>query len=1114
MRAASLRTRLRGARCILRVACFLALAVIVMIPSLLLAQSSMGTSSVGGTVLDASKLPIAGTAIHLEDTRHGTTRATVTDNHGSYLFTGVLPGIYTVRAEQKGFATSVINNVQVVIDQSATVNLVLQVGTVSQSVQVNAEGATPLLDTTSNALGTVVDNARVEQLPLNGRNFLQLGLLAAGSQRPTGSSDMVSSQTGRGDTSISVAGSNQFQTSYLIDGIATRGSRIGNSSLNLSLAAIDQFKIELGFFMPDQGPNPGIVDVITKSGTNKLHGEAYDFVRNTDLNATNFFATKPQILHRNQFGFAIGGPIIIPKLVNGQNKLWFHFTYEGTRQIQNFLSSAYTPTQAMMNGDFSGESSSITIYNPYTYDPNTGKRAAFAGNIIPSSMINPIAKQLLTYYLPGANYSETPSNLFGYPRNTFNDDQFTVRVDNAISARQSIFATVSHENSPVVSGSLMPLAGASYPLIADLAVLQHTLTLGPHAINIARVGLDRAIVSSQGQAESGPALETQIGIPGTPDPHGIPGISIQGFSGFGRSSGVIGNRDDSYELDDALDYTRGSHNLAFGVGIHYHRTVQQNANANAVGTLSFQPIFSAQLAPGSSGPTPVKNTGSALADFLLGMPLSGTVVGFRPMHYRYAEFFPYVQDSWHAARNLTINYGISWYYSQVPNPEGADRQIPHAFNFSTGLLEYAGLGQVAPQIIHPDRNNFTPRLGFVWQPNFWHNGVVRGGAGIYYGQMGLLEAQFGAVAPPFQNAVPFTNNQFSPMPTNTFGNGVFPVVPAQPLTDTYAANLASGFAPFAVNPNSVTPYVSQWTFSLQQTFGANDLLEVDYLGNSGHHQQNRYDADQCQVSTSLFCDKNKRPFPHYAYILYSNTDGNMSYEGLSIKYEHHLSKGLTVLAHYTYSKTLSDSWETAAGTVNQIASCRSCDKGPTSYDMPQQMVMSALYDLPFGRGRTFGRTLPRVPDMVLGGWRLGTIGTLSSGTAFTITSPNATGSPFTQVRANRLCNGKDSAFSSHLRSNGYVDFNPACFASPAAGYFGTSPRGVLFGPGTVNWDMSMAKQIQLVEQMHLEMRGEFFNVFNHANFGLPNSNTGSVTFGKVSSAGDPRLIQISARLVW
>lgn len=1103
---------------------------ITFVPSRLTAQTSLGTSSVGGTVRDPSSLGVPGVAVQLFDTQRGITRATVTSGQGEYLFTAVLPGIYSVIVKQKGFRETSIKNVKVVIDQHATVNVTLQVGIVSQSVEVNALGATPLLDTTSNSLGTVMDNVRVEDLPLNGRNFLQLAQLVGGSQLPKGGSDQVANNTGHSNLTISVTGANQFETSYLIDGIATRGSRIGDSSLNVSVAAIDQFKIELGFFMPDLGPNAGIVDVITKSGTNKLHGEAYEFLRNTDLNARNFFSPGPDVLQRNQFGVAVGGPVIVPKLINGHDKLWFHFDYEGTRQVTKSVANGFTPTAAMLGGDFSAEAPGITIYNPYSYDPTTGTRAPFADNTIPQQFINPISRKLLAYYLPGSSYSDKPSNIFRYPRSTYNDNQFTIRIDAAITPRQSLLATVVHENSPVVNAGLMPLGGARFPLVSDLAVLQHTLIIGPHMVNIARVGWDRAEVADEGEAESGPALETELGIPGTVDPHGIPGIGLRGFTGFGRSTGNIGNTDNSYQIDEALDYSRGTHNFAFGAGINYVRSVQNNSNANSVGSLTFSPVFSAQLAPGPSGPTPVKNTGNSLADFLLGMPISGTVVGFQPMHYRYTEFFPYFQDSWQLRPNLTINYGISWYYSTVPNPQGPDRNIPHAFNFSTGLLEYAALGQVNPEVVKPDYNNFTPRLGFAWQPRFLKNTVIRAGVGMYYGQKGLIETQFTYLAPPFQKSLSFTNSQFSPLPTYTFGNpvaadNVFPVVPLQPLSKSFAANLPAGFAPFAINPNSRTPYVSQWTLSVQHTLDRNDVIEADYIGNSAHDQQNRYDANQCVTAVgdsrtaannpaNLFCNNATKPYPHYGYILYSDTNGNMSYNALILKYEHQFSEGLTILANYTYSKTLSDSWETATGTVSQIASCRRCDKGPVSYDIPQQFIVSAIYELPFGRGRTFASNMPLAADLFLGGWRISDITTFSTGSAFTITSPNNTGAPFTQVRADRLCNGKDDHFSGHLRSNGFIDFNTACFASPAPGYFGTSPRGVLFGPGTNNSDIGIAKQVPLPKTLKLEIRGEFFNVFNHTNFGLPDNNTGDVNFGKVSTAGDPRLIQVAGRVIW
>ncbi|MGC8550740.1 MAG: hypothetical protein ACP5M4_13685 [Acidobacteriaceae bacterium] len=885
------------------------------------------------------------------------------------------------------------------------------------------------------------------------------------------------------------------------------------------MAAIDQFKIDLGFFMPDLGPNSGVINVITKSGTNHLHGEAYDYWRSDKLDATNYFATVPGTLRRDQFGIALGGPIIIPRLLNGHNKLWFFFNYEGTRQAQDNQERGYTPTSTMMSGNFSAESSDFTIYNPYTYDPSTGTRQPFPNNIIPPSMISPVAEKLLAYYLPGSNYNQKPANLFRSVPSTLNDNQFTIRVDATPSSRQSLFATVIHDNYPAVDGALMPSAGHSFPLEADLGSLQDTLTLGANMVNIARIGFERNSAGDDGQGESGPALETQIGIPGTVDPHGIPSVNIQGFTGFGNPTGKIGNTDDIYQLYDSLDISKGNHNFALGAGLLYTRSVQSNANANSVGGLNFAPIFTAQLAPSSAGLAPVAGTGNAFADFLLGMPSNGHVVGFQPMHYRYTEFYPYFQDSWRVTPAFTVNYGISWYYETVPNPQGPDRKIPHDFNFSTGLLQYAGLGQVSPQIIKPNYKSFTPRLGFAWHPRWLGQTVVHAGAGLYYGQKGLLETQFTYIAPPFQAAQSFSNDQFSPMPTYTFGNSnpennVFPVLKLPPLTNSFASSLPQGFSPFAVNPNSKQPYTWQWVASIQHTIDRNDLVEVDYIGNSSHDQQNRYNADQCLVSATNYCEPNTKPYPRYGFILYSNTNGNSSYEAMIVKYQHQTSWGLNLLANFQYSKTLSDSWGTADSTANQNAYCRSCDKGPVSYDIPHALTVSAVYDLPIGRGRSLFSNMPRPANAFVGGWRISAITTLQAGNPFTVTSPNNTSSPFSVVRADQTCNGADSYLSHHLRSDGFVYFRTSCFSSPPAGYFGNSPRGVLFGPGAANTDVGLAKDIAIYRALKLELRGQFFNVFNHPNFGNPDAYTGSSSFGVINTAGAPRILQIAGRFVW
>ena len=1077
------------------------------------AQTSLGTSSVGGTVKDASGLGVPSAQMELIETQRGVSRRTVSNESGDYIFNGVPAGIYTLRSTKSGFETSTVSNVQVAVNQRATVDISMQVGAVSQSVQVNAEGETPLLETASNALGSVIDQTRVENLPLNGRDFLQLGYLAGATSLPQGTSDVVFSQEQHPDRSIIIAGNTEFQTSYLVDGIATRGSRLGDSSLNLSIAAIDQFKIQIGFFMPDQGPNPGIVDVITKGGTNEIHGEAFEFVRNSSFDARNFYSPGADKLQRNQFGFGAGGPVLIPALFNGKERLWFHADYEGTRQITQNFSNGFTPTAAMFNGNFSVVPQAI--YDPASFSSASNQRQPFAGNVMPASRINPVAQKLLQYYLPGASYTQRPSNLFAAPRNTLNDDQYSIRIDGRISDRQSLFGSVTRENSPVVLGGLMPLAGSFYPFDAEMAVVQHTMTFGPNLVNIARAGFSRSSVRNQGQAEPGPDLETSLGITGTDDQHGIPGISITGFTGFGRSGGPLGDTDDNYQIDEGLNYTRGNHNFAFGGGVRYHRTRQQNSNANAVGSLSFQSVFTAQLAPGANGQlAPAANTGNAFADYLLGIPLSGQVVGLPPLHYRYTEYFPYFQDSWRATRNLTVNYGVSWYYSTPPSPQGADAKLPHAFDFETGQLIYAALGQISPAIIKPDRNNFTPRLGFAWKPGFLKNTVVRAGSGIYFGQSGLIEAQFSAVAPPFNTPLSITNNQFSPQPTYVLGQNVFPVIPLAPLSSSFAATLPPGTAPFATSPDNATPYVAQWNFSIQHTFGRSDLVEADYIGTSAHKQQNRYDADQCQAPANLFCNAATRPYPQYASLLYSINNANLNYESLVLKFEHQFSHGLTLLANYTFSKTLSDGWESGASTLNQSADCRSCDKGPVTYDAPQRLVISTVYQLPFGRGRRFASRIPWAADLLLGGWNVNGILTFAQGPAFTVTAPNRTGSVFTQVRANRLCNGADSSLSGNLRSNGFVDFNTSCFASPAPGFFGTSGRGVLFGPGIDNWDSAISKLFTIKESVHLEFRSEFFNTWNHAQFNNPDAGSGDTNFGLVSSARSPRLVQGALKLVW
>jgi hypothetical protein len=1071
------------------------------------AQASLGSAAVSGSVRDDSGAAIPDAKIRLVETGRDLARETTTNQAGSYLFPTVSAGIYSLEVVKAAFETYRLSDVRVDVGQRATLDVVLKVGSVSSVVSVSA-GERVLLATESNALGTVVDSQRVESLPLNGRDFLQLALISGGSSQLIGNANVIGAQVGHPDRGVILAGNMPQTTGYLIDGIATRGGRLGESAVNLSVAAVDQFKVQESFFMPDQGPNPGLVNVTTKGGGNTLHGQAFEFVRNDIFDARNFFATAKDNLKRNQFGGAVGGPIC-------KDKLWFFGHYEGLRQVETVTSNAYTPTAAMFGGDFTALGHAI--YDPSTYSSASGVRQPFPNATIPASRIDSVSKNLLQYYLPGSSLALHPSNVFGSPQNTLDDDQFGIRVDYAISSKQMLFGQFIHQNSPAVTGGLFPLSGTLFPNSSDLIMLQHTWTITPTLINTLRAGFVRNVALDGNQGATVGHILGGVGITNTFDDRGISGINLQGYAGFGHAAGDLGNLDNNYQLDDGINWVHGHHNLQFGGSIRYHRTWQQNANAGALGTVSFQPLLTAQVTANAQGQTtPLANTGDSFADFLLGYPVSGTMNGLPRLPYRFTQYMPYISDTWKVTPTLTLNYGLSWFLPTIPNPQKWARNYAHSFDPTTGLLTYAGLGQVNPQILSFDAKDFAPRFGLAWSPSKLHNTVIRAGAGIYYADSALIEMQFGMVAPPFSNTLAITQTQNNPIPQYQLGQNVFPLLSLPPLSSTFAASLPNGTNAFLLNPDSKMPYISQWNLSIQHSFGNNDLLEVNYLGSSGHRLQNRYDSDQCVPTATLFCNAATKPYSRYAGLLTADFNGNSSYEALIAKYEHRLTAGLNLRVEYTFAKALTDGWESNGSTQSQMADCRACDKGATSFDVRHRAVISTIYDLPFGRNRMFGKSMSPALDLLAGGWTMTAISAFATGTPVFLSGPATTASLNITHRPNRICDGNTSNLLSNLRSNGFLAFDTNCFVNPPTGYFGNAGRDVIYGPGVDNWDIGFQKFFPLgSDKRRLEYRAEMFNAFNHAQFGLPNGNAGAgANFGRVSSAGSPRLIQMGMKLLF
>jgi hypothetical protein len=1066
-------------------------------------------SMIEGLVTDSTGAVIPGAAVVLTNVDTHVAQTTETNDAGRYAYPSVPPGLYSLKVSKQGFESYLLDRFKVVVAQRPTENVVLKVGSIAQLVTVTAGGLAPLLERHSNEVDTLIEPTTVSELPLNGRNFLQLGVLSGtATDSGTDISDFVAIQGGHPGRSINITGLPQDLTMYLINGMATAGSRINHAELDLSIAAIDQFNVRTGFFLPGLGADPGIVNVITKSGSNSFHGEAFEFLRNNKLDARGFFDTvPPPPFHRNQFGFALGGPIL-------KDRLFFFGNYEGLRQVRTDQGRGFAPSAKMFEGDFSELLPNTLIYDPLTFDPATGKRQAFLGNIIPPDRINSVAKNLLPFYRPGSSFSPLPFNLFSNVSSRSDSDQYTVRIDSNLSPRNALFGQFTRENSPVVRGGLFPLQGTSWPLNTKLAMLQWTATLSPTLVNELRVGWTRGLVFQEGESKAGVA--PQVGIPGTADPNGIPTIALEGFDAFGNSNGLLGNIDNLYQIHDSLNYLRGNHQMQLGFDLRYARSIQQSANATARGIVSFHPVFSAQLQTGAQGQlVPVPGTGNSFADFLLGRPTDGQVLSMPRSHFRWTQFEPYFQDSWKVRRGLTLNYGLSWYLATPPNPVGPDKKFPHVVDLRTGQVLFAALGQIDPEVIRTQHNNVTPRIGLAWEPSFAPNTVVRAGWGVYYASQRLLDQQFSIIAPGVTLSQAFLNSTSNPLPQFVLGNNVFPPISLTPITQQFAQNI--GGVIFDLNPSNRTGYVEQWNVSIQHTVGQRNLLELDYIGNEAHKLDSRFDVNSCARAGSLQCDPANIPFSQFPFILFSTNDGNSNYQAFIAKFQRQFSDGLSVLANYTWSKVLTNSMEAGAGgTLSEMGgACRKCDKGLAGFNVPQRLVISPVYELPFGRGKALLSGANTIINQVVDGWEVNTIASFSKGNPFEILAPNTTSAIFSDFRANRLCNGRDSLSNKNLRTNGLLWFDPKCFAPPSPGFFGTSGFDILTGPGTNNWDIGIAKNATIHESLHVQFRAESFNAFNHAQFQLGSSiGTADPKLGRVRGARVGREIQFGLKLLW
>jgi hypothetical protein len=722
------------------------------------------------------------------------------------------------------------------------------------------------------------------------------------------------------------------------------------------------------------------------------------------------------------------------------------------------------------------------------------------------------------------------------------------RVDYNVSAKHQVFAQGNWLNSPVTSPGLFPGQGTYFPMDTELVNLGWNWTLTSTKVNEFRGGMIRNSVYDEGVPT--PGLQKQLNITGTADGDGVPGIGLSnGYSGFGASTGLIGNLDNVYQLHDGFNWLHGKHQIKFGFQLSYLRTIQSSANANARGVFNFNGMFTAQTKSNGTGgyaTDTLVTAGNSFADFLLGDLNSAQSIGMPRTHFRWTTAEPYIQDTWKVTPHLTANIALAWYGSTPPNPSGPDKNLIHGFDFTKGISTFAALGQMNPEVFPMTMSNWAPRIGFTWQPQPIPNTVFRAGWGIYYTTQEDVNAQYSVVSQviTINNAVSNTQG----IPNYVLGVNAMPSVTVGQITQTQA-NAITGPIQY-LSERQRSPYIEQWNLDAQHTFASRYLLDVAYLGNASHHLSINWNPFDCSAPGSSLCLDSNNPYNgKYPYMQEVDSIGYGNYNALLVKFQRQYSHGVSLMANYIWAKALAAAQQGSNGTVNQRRSCLpGCDYGPTTSNIPQSFILSAAVDLPFGRGKHFGSNMNWALDEVVGGWSVDAIGTMQRGLPFTITAPNGTAWSPGQIRANQYCNGRDKLADKNLRTNNHYWFSDqyvnnvfqnetagGCYVDPALDpvnlvngklpvvngvqardAFGNFQFDGMTGPGLNNWDIGMHKSFTFYHETKFTLRGEFFNAFNHTQFANPNAGVNAGTsFGRISSTQHaPRIIQVGGTLTF
>jgi hypothetical protein len=1033
---------------------------------------AQGRVTVYGSVIDPSGAAIAGATITIVNNETAQSRQATASADGSFVFPDLVIGSYKVTAQAPGFKTFVENLIQLRVDENRRVNVQMEVGALSENVTVSAEAAQ--VDTRSGTITEVVDSARIVELPLNGRNALQLQYLVPGA------GGVVAPGQGQNE-SVSINGSRPNTNNYTLDGADNEDPFFNTPGVFPNPDALAEFSMQTNAYAADRGRNAGaLMNAVTKSGTNQFHGALFEFLRNDHLNARNFFANSVPPFKRNQYGGTLGGPI-------RRDKTFFFVSYQGTRERSSPGST--TPTvfsEAQRRGDFSAQQKALK-------DPLGG---AFPKNIIPASRLSKPSLNFLDTFVPLPN---APNGLYSFAgQQAIDDSQFVAKGDHTFTSNHQISGRLlwdSNDTNQVVNNVTLPGFLAVIKYHTWNASFSDSYIFSPSLINVFTFGFNDI---TRDQVPLIPAQKTwgDLGAGIVRAADGPIGYDTQVDGYFHPQSRYpLDQFRKGFQYSDGLNWTRGGHSFKFGGDIR-QSLLDMSQTFQSDPLVRFRATF----------------TGDAAADFMLGQPTTVQQQSQNGNRPRTLEIDAYAQDDWKISRRLTLNLGLRW------DPYLPFHDLDHQFSQVRMGQQSVVFPTAPPGYVFPDDpgvsettqhnswNNWAPRFGFAFDPAGNGKTSIRGGYGIFYSEVRQQANNQLSTNQPFSLKLVVTNPSGGlANPYSDTGNPF----PYQSPTSAEARKTLSFFLPMTVqqwDPNFRDALVQQWNLNIQRQFG-DWVTTVAYVGSSGRHLFMSSELNPgVYGKPGKTLDARRLYAPYYSSLQDQMSAGNSSYNALQLTESKRFSHGLTVLMNYTWSKLIDDASDDGGLGFNPFN--LRANRGLSDNDVPHRFAGSFIWELPRINGR--GAAL----KTLVNGWELNGIVTLQRGSPFNVVSDvdasqSGVGADHADLVGNWQIAGDRSKAASIDRY-----FNTSAFVVNAPGTFGNLGRNVLRGPGMSNIDLGTVKTFAVTERWRVQLRGEAFNLLNHANLGTPNANVSSAQFGRITSAGNPRVMQVALKVVF